>query len=596
MGKEKKKGQHGGATNYISRGRALARLQLPLGDFRKLCIFKSIYPRQPTTKNLPSGRNKTYYLAKDIQFLAHEPLLATLRALRAHRRKLRRARARGESAAVLRALSRDAPRYSLDAIVRERYPTFPDALADLDDALNTVCLFAALPASETAQMHGRGVPLGAAERCERLRREFCAAVAQRNALVRVFVSIKGIYFQAVVDGVTVTWLDPFRFAQNLPADVDYRVMNSFLEIHETLMRSVNMRLFLKMGWSYPPRINGKLVAQGTFLSALLKAEAADQLASAPNGGKSAKNPGEAKVLDAMQLLKKADATVDAVDEDEAAVDDEDALEEAAADDADSVDATPPHATLFKGLFFFFGRETPVAALELVVRSCGGLAGWDGLGSPYPASDTRITHCVVDRPKILGTPLPSREYVQPQWVFDCLNAATLLPVALYAPGATLPPHLSPFVDNEAEGYVPKYQQYVERIKSGDLSVVRDGALAFQEEEDEEDEAIVEQSEGEEDGEPENEDSDADGDDNVEPALDEDDQLGDEGVEATAPVGKKKRTAPEDEERNLAKLMMTRKEKKLYEKIEHGVQRKSDKAGKLEKRRKEISKESKKRQKK
>ena len=51
----------------------------------------------------------------------------------------------------------------------------------------------------------------------------------------------------------------------------------------------------------------------------------------------------------------------------------------------------------------------------------------------------------------------RYYVQPQWVFDCVNYSKLLPVEDYFPGVELPPHLSPFVKEEEREYVPPERQ-------------------------------------------------------------------------------------------------------------------------------------------
>ena len=51
----------------------------------------------------------------------------------------------------------------------------------------------------------------------------------------------------------MTWIAPYQFSQKLPFDVDYKVMNTFLEFYLSLLRFVNYKLFTDVGLEYPPR-------------------------------------------------------------------------------------------------------------------------------------------------------------------------------------------------------------------------------------------------------------------------------------------------------------------------------------------------------
>jgi pescadillo protein len=88
------------------------------------------------------------------------------------------------------------------------YPTFSDSLRDLDDALSLIVLFSNLPASPT-------VPASIIENCARLSAQWQLYVMRTRSLRKVFLSIKGVYFQAEVKGETVTWLVPYQFTQHV---------------------------------------------------------------------------------------------------------------------------------------------------------------------------------------------------------------------------------------------------------------------------------------------------------------------------------------------------------------------------------------------
>ena len=80
--------------------------------------MKGIYPRDPTNKN--KGLDTTYFLQKDIQFLANDPMIGRLRTQKVWRRRITRAKARKEET-KLKKLERTLPQLEVDHVIRERY-------------------------------------------------------------------------------------------------------------------------------------------------------------------------------------------------------------------------------------------------------------------------------------------------------------------------------------------------------------------------------------------------------------------------------------------------------------------------------------------
>lgn len=124
------------------------------------------------------------------------------------------------------------------------------------------------------------------------------------------------------------------------------------------------------------------------------------------------------------------------------------------------DLNKKQRSLFSNCMFMLNRECPIYSLQYLILSFGGNFVLDDENK-----SVRITHHVIDRP-LLGKLDTTREYVQPQWIIDSLNNLHLLPPNPYRPGVPPPPHLSPFVDNAKEGYIPNRQKEINQLK-GDV---------------------------------------------------------------------------------------------------------------------------------
>ena len=213
-------------SKYISRQQALKKVQLPLSRFREMCILRGVSPRIPPWDK---RSNKVYYLTEDIRQLNSDPLVQKFREWRVFMLRLRKLHDKKEFAKEKNFLQNAKPRFTYDHLIkyryvahcalthphpltifcfRYRYSTFQSALADLDDCLTLVFLFSKMPT-------GNGIESKLIQKAKRLTDEFATYVAQTNSLRKVFLSIKGIYYQATIMGQDVTWVVPYDFAQTV---------------------------------------------------------------------------------------------------------------------------------------------------------------------------------------------------------------------------------------------------------------------------------------------------------------------------------------------------------------------------------------------
>lgn len=436
--KIKERRKKGIVKAYTSRSSAIKKLQVTLSDFRRLCILKGVYPVEPKNKSKLTGgntRRKTYFYTRDIQCLVDEPLLSKFWEFKVFMKRLSRAKGRHDLE-KFQSVNENKPVYHLDSLVKERYPRFTDALRDCDDALSMCSLYAMFSKS-------RNRPEDLVELSAKVTLDFMDYVIQTKSLRKVFISIKGYYYQADIMGHKITWMVPHQFVIDRINDVDLNVMRTFTEFYVTFLGFVNYKLHSTIKVSENKSVT--------------KADSGDQQ------------------LDTFEDFEEGRTTnSEKNDSDELSLQQLMALE-----------------NLFKGLKIYLNREVPRESLTFIIRSFGGEVSWDKSlypGATFDETDPTITHHVVDRADLTSRSL-DRTYIQPQWIYDSVNMRMLLPVADYLIGATLPPHLSPFTNEKRGDYVQpdktkmmklreKFKAETNKSNSRSKMSVKEGKLKFE----------------------------------------------------------------------------------------------------------------------
>ena len=353
-------------------------------------------------------------------------------------------------------------------------------------------------------------------------------------------------------GVNITWVVPYDFTQK-NAFWDWLQCNEhiFRFFYKSLLKFVNYKLYTDVGLVYPPKRMDIQSKDGSKIN-LKTIKEMQEVALGKLYGREAQDKKDISeefmnTPEYAQMLQREEAQ-------------------------------SKMRNLFINKVFFLNREVPRYSLEYIIPAFGGDFGYDGENSLYKESDKKITHHIMDR-KINESKIQfdvKKDYIVPQWVYDWINHQIILPASQYKPGSPPPPHLSPFIDNKLEGYIPKRQEEINEIKGITEEV-------YEPEIDEDEQYDNNQPM------PINKDVDEQGDhankyDDESSGSDEEDIK--QKKQTKNKIKNKLKQSLEKERKELGKLLMTKRQRRLYTRINYSLRRKREFVNKLKEKRMKL----------
>eukprot|EP00834_Sanchytrium_tribonematis_P004017 NODE_178_length_14069_cov_0.746815.p2 type:complete len:465 gc:universal NODE_178_length_14069_cov_0.746815:4755-6149(+) len=366
----------------MNRNQAVKYLQLPLGDFRMMCILLHVSPKLVNHQQL--------YLVKDIKHLLHHPLLPIIRELKILKRK------------CIHYYHKDNNIYKdymekintlllsqMPKLIQQNYPKFYNLWYDLDDILSLLYCMRHIPSNEYVSSKD-------VAKTEKLLNQFELLLWKMNiGLTKSFVSIKGIYFQFELQDQPITFIVPLRSSQLEDIDVDYKVMATFHLYYQSILEFFLFKMAKLHSFEYPLALESLKVPNAIPKSKIIKSNSADITA---------------EDFDVQNVnFKKSQ-----------------------------------NSTLFSGLKFVLHREVPKDIIAFAIKSCGGvIIPCDVKELQLLDGIIEVVDKPAEKVSLFCT---NARAVVPQYIFDSINHQKLISFEGYRPGDNLPNHVSPFANS------------------------------------------------------------------------------------------------------------------------------------------------------
>ncbi|CRG99953.1 pescadillo homolog, putative [Plasmodium relictum] len=497
--KKKKEG------NYLTKKNIIRKLYLNEDEFRKLCIFKGIYPKDykeiPLKYRKKFYKHKIFYTRNDYLKLSHEKIIQDFRKIKIFLRKYKKFKIVMEDEARSKNIVSNFPKYKLDHIIKERFPVLSYAVEQLDDSLSAVIAYSLLPSNEKLGIKNNLVKL-----CEDLKNHFHYYIYKTKKIKKAFISVKGYYLQAEILQKKVTWIVPHIYTPYLSKSIDFRLITTFIEYYVSLLKFVLYKLYKLDNLQYPPEENETLknekfkhLAYDPYFISIYEAKKNDLekkkekkdnkcsrekqrkikkkgicdkekendnalVVNKKNKVNSKKNDdhkdNDKIVPKSLQNDKKAQSEKENKNENNEILKNNEENENKNTPVKHNINDEDNINELFKNYIFYIHNDMPFYILSIIILSCGGQICWKNLYSPFKYESKKITHEIVEAHEsiILNEFKYKRNIIQPQYVFDCLNRRKILPCSDYSIDKNLPVHLSPFIEDDNYKNFVKKEEY------------------------------------------------------------------------------------------------------------------------------------------
>lgn len=240
---------------YLKKRNIIKKLCITEKDFRKLCIYKGIYPE--SYKKVPAAirgkfaKEKICYPKEVVSKLSHEKVIHHFRKTDAALKRYNVLKNWYDDTTKARNVIANLPKLTIDHILKKRFPNLCNAIEHLTDAVSTISVYSHLSFQIVGGLNAHFIL-----ECKQLMDYFHYYIYKTQKLTKAFIAVDRYYLLANILGKDVTWIIPSGPTFSTWNQIkNVSKVTEFVEYYIFLLKYVLFKLYQMDSLTYPPCVD-----------------------------------------------------------------------------------------------------------------------------------------------------------------------------------------------------------------------------------------------------------------------------------------------------------------------------------------------------